>query len=209
MVGSVKHGMGKSGKGRRTAQCILEAAAELLIDEGYHSFSLHKVSARAGLTIGNLQYYFPTKDTLIAAMLDETIGEYLKRFEQIRDSTGPDPIEQFKALIEMIIRDLNRKRTTVFFPELWALANHHVHAVDLMDDMYEKYRHVLVEVMRLINPTLSDAQLHRLALFISCSIEGHTMFIGNGKRWIDETENIVAMAAKSFLWLVQSGEVPE
>ena len=80
---------------------------------------------------------------------------------------------------------------------------------DFWDDMYEKYRHVLVEVMRLINPTLSDAQLHRLALFISCSIEGHTMFIGNGKRWTYETENIVAMAAKSFLWLVQSVEVPE
>ena len=199
---------GKSDKGQQTARNILEAAEQLLIDQGYHNFSLRKVTASAGLTIGNLQYYFPTKDSLISAMLDQTIQRYLTWSEEIRMQAGPDPEKQFVALVSQIIRDLNKRSTTMFFPELWALANHNDHATGFMDEMYDKYRQVLVEVMHEVNPELCDAQLQRLALYISCSIEGHTVFIGHEKPWIAETENIAIMASESFLWLIHSGKVP-
>ncbi len=199
---------GKSGKGQLTALSIVLAAEKLLIDEGYHNFSMRKVAASAGLTLGNLQYYYPSKDSLIKAMLDNTIQRYLDRFEQIRARAGTDPEKQFTALISEIIRDLNTKSTTVFFPELWSLANHYDHAVDFMDEMYDKYRIVLIEVMTSLNPALSQGQLRRLALFISASIEGHTMFIGFKKPWVRETDNIIAMASQSFLWLIRSGKIP-
>jgi AcrR family transcriptional regulator len=178
---------GKSGKGQLTALSILLAA---------------------GLTLGNLQYYYPSKDSLIKAMLDNCIQRYLDRFEQIRAQVGADPEKQFRAILSEIIRDLNSKSTTVFFPELWSLANHDDHAVDFMDAMYDRYRSVLVEVMGALNPELTPAQLRRLAVFISSSVEGHTMFIGYNKPWIGETDNIIEMAAESFLWLIRSGRVP-
>ncbi|MCZ6831569.1 MAG: TetR/AcrR family transcriptional regulator [Gammaproteobacteria bacterium] len=198
----------KSGKGQLTALSILLAAEKLLIDEGYHNFSLRKVAATAGLTLGNLQYYYPSKDALTQAMLDNCIQRYLDRFEQIRAQVGADPEKQFRALIAEIIRDLNTRSTTVFFPELWSLANHDDHAVEFMDAMYDKYRIVLMEVITAINPALSQAQLKRLAVFISASIEGHTMFIGYKKPWARETDNIIEMAAESFLWLIHSGSIP-
>jgi AcrR family transcriptional regulator len=202
------NGRGKSGKGQLTALSILLAAEKLLIDEGYHNFSLRKVAATAGLTLGNLQYYFPSKDSLIKAMLDNCIQRYLDRFEQIRAQVGADPEKQFRAIVSEIIRDLNSKSTTVFFPELWSLANHDDHAVDFMDAMYDRYRVVLIEVMQSINPQLSPAQLKRLAVFISSSVEGHTMLIGYKKPWTRETDNIIEMAAESLLWLIRSGKVP-
>ena len=67
-------------KGQNTALAILLAAEKLLIDEGYHNFSLRKVAATADLTLGNLQYYFPSKDALIKAMLDNCIQRYLALF---------------------------------------------------------------------------------------------------------------------------------
>ena len=60
----------------------------------------------------------------------------------------------------------------------------------------------------LINPSLSPDQLKRLALFISASMEGHTIFIGHGKPWKKETENVISMATQSFLWLIKSGTIP-
>jgi AcrR family transcriptional regulator len=198
----------RSQKGENSAKGILLAAESLLIDEGYHNFSLRKVAARAEQTLGSLQYYFPTKNALVKAMLDNRIQRYLVMFEQIRASAGADPIDQFKALISGIVRDLNTKTTTVFFPEVWAMANHDEQATEFMDAMYGSYRDVLVDVIRLINPNLSQRQLTRLAIYISASLEGHTMFIGHRKRWKKETENIISMASLSFLWLIQSGEVP-
>jgi len=198
----------RSEKGENSAQGILLAAEKLLIDEGYHNFSLRKVAARAEQTLGSLQYYFPTKDALVKAMLDNCIQRYLVKFERIRSDAGADPEDQFKALIRGIIRDLNSKTTTVFFPEVWSMANHDEHASEFMDAMYGPYRELLVEVIRQINPKLSQRQLMHLALHFSASMEGHTMFIGHGKPWKKETTNIVSMATQSFLWLIRSGDIP-
>ena len=46
-------------KGKDTRNQILNVARDLLIDEGYHNFSLRKVAEHAGIRVGNLQYYFP------------------------------------------------------------------------------------------------------------------------------------------------------
>ena len=106
----------RSPKAQQTALSIILAAEKLLVEQGYHNFSLRKVAAAAGLTLGNLQYHFPSKDALIKAMLDNCIQHYLDNFEELRSAAGEDPEEQFKALIDNVMRDLNTKTTTMFFP---------------------------------------------------------------------------------------------
>lgn len=196
-------------KGQNRVATIITAAENILIEEGYHNFSLRKVATAAGIKLGNLQYYFPTKDELVKAMLNQVIQVYLEKFEALRTSAGDDPKQQLTTLIKHIITDLNNKKTTVFFPELWSLSNHEKHVTKYMEVMYRQYREILGEVIALINPTLSVKQVKRIALFISCSIEGHTIFIGYEKPWRNETDNINAMAIQSFLWLIENGDVPD
>ena len=195
----------KKGKDKRNQ--ILDVARDLLIDEGYHNFSLRKVAEKAGIRVGNLQYYFPAKSDLVKAMLDHVIKDYLQDFDDIRGSGTPE--QQFIAVIEDVVTDLNTRKTTVFFPELWSLSNHEKGITRSMDNMYQRYREVLVEIVAEINPALSEAQCQRLALFFTSSVEGHTIFIGYRKPWRRETQNIVSMATQSFLWLVKHGEIPE
>ena len=195
----------KKGKDKRNQ--ILDVARDLLIDEGYHNFSLRKVAEKAGIRVGNLQYYFPAKSDLVKAMLDHVIKDYLQDFDDIRGSGTPE--QQFAAVIEDVVTDLNTRKTTVFFPELWSLSNHEKGITRSMDNMYQRYREVLVEIVAEINPALSAAQCQRLALFFTSSVEGHTIFIGYRKPWRRETQNIVSMATQSFLWLVKHGEIPE
>ena len=198
---------GRYKKGKDSAEKILQAATDLLIDSGYHNFSLRKVADAVGIRLGNLQYYFPTKDSLVEALLDRTIQAYVEDFENLRQQGSPR--EQFKAIIREVLTDLGTRETTLFFPELWSLSNHEENITRLMDDMYAKYRKVLCEVIADLNPDLSADQVKRLALFMSCSMEGHTVFIGHKKPWRKETDNIVEMATQSFLWLVENGEIPE
>ena len=195
----------KKGKDKRNQ--ILDVARDLLIDEGYHNFSLRKVAEKAGIRVSNLQYYFPAKSDLVKAMLDHVIKDYLQDFDDIRGSGTPE--QQFIAVIEDVVTDLNTRKTTVFFPELWSLSNHEKGITRSMDNMYQRYREVLVEIVAEINPALSEAQCQRLALFFTSSVEGHTIFIGYRKPWRRETQNIVSMATQSFLWLVKNGEIPE
>ena len=194
-------------KGKDKRNHILDVARDLLIDAGYHNFSLRKVAEKAGIRVGNLQYYFPAKSDLVQAMLDHVIDDYLEDFDNIRGTGTPE--EQFLAVIEGVITDLNTRKTTVFFPELWSLSNHEKGVTRSMDNMYQRYREVLAEIIREINPTLSARQCQRLALFFSSSIEGHTIFIGYRKPWRAETPHIVSLASQSFLWLVKYGEIPD
>ena len=195
----------KKGKDKRNQ--ILDVARDLLIDEGYHNLSLRKVAEKAGIRVGNLQYYFPAKSDLVTAMLDHVIDDYLEDFDDIRGSGNPE--EQFIAVVEDVITDLNSRKTTVFFPELWSLSNHEKGVTRSMDNMYQRYREVLAGIIAEINPRLSADQCQRLALFFSSSIEGHTIFIGYRKPWRAETSNIVSLATQSFLWLVKYGEIPK
>jgi len=203
---SNKARQGAYQKGKDKRQHILEAAAELLIDSGYHNFSMRKVADAAGIRVGNLQYYFPSKEKLVKAMLDNALSRYLDDFFEIRQHGTPE--EQFLTVIKHVVFDLNSKRATVFFPEVWSLSNHEKGVTKSMDEMYENYRRVLAGIIGEVNPKLSVPQCRRIALFISASLEGHTMFIGYRKPWRKETANIVEMASQSFLWLIKHGDIP-
>ncbi len=206
MTVSNKARQGAYQKGKDKRQHILEAAAELLIDSGYHNFSMRKVADAAGIRVGNLQYYFPSKEKLVKAMLDNALSRYLDDFFEIRQHGTPE--EQFLTVIKHVVFDLNSKRATVFFPEVWSLSNHEKGVTKSMDEMYENYRRVLADIIGEVNPKLSVPQCRRIALFISASLEGHTMFIGYRKPWRKETANIVEMASQSFLWLIKHGDIP-
>lgn len=187
-----------------TSLKILTSAEDILLSSGYHNLSLRNIAKKAEISISNLQYYFPSKDMLIKALLDKIMGVYLEQFQDLRKNSMDDPEEQFLLVISLVINDLSLKRTSHFFPELWALANHNKHVSKRMEEMYAKYRDVIQEIVSEINTDLSDEEAWKLALFITSSIEGHTVFIGHGKLWKNNTEDIVKMAQRSFIQLIHN-----
>lgn len=193
-------------KGEKRIKIILEAAEQLLLDSGYHNFSMRKVATKAGVSVGNLQYYFPSKDKLIEVLLDHVIQNYLDTFLLFKGQYTPK--EQFKKIIKTVIKDIKTKFTTVFFPELWSRANHEKNISEIMDQMYGKYRTLIADVIREINPNLNECQAQRLSIFMTASLEGHTIFIGYKKTWTKEAENIIDISIQSFLWLIEHGDIP-
>ncbi|MDG1987278.1 MAG: hypothetical protein P8J18_04815, partial [Halieaceae bacterium] len=73
-------------------------------------------------------------------------------------------------------------------------------------EMYGAYRDVIKEIVIKINPLISEERANDLALFITASLEGHTIFIGHGKPWCKKTPSIIEMAIESFTDLIKKGE---
>src|ERR1700676_5725141 len=48
-----------------TRDQIIHAAADSLLENGYSGTSVRSIATRAGVAIGNLQYWFPTKSELL------------------------------------------------------------------------------------------------------------------------------------------------
>jgi len=57
-------------RSRATVNALLEATTRVLIKEGYDRASTNRVAEVAGVSIGSLYQYFPSKEALVAAVID-------------------------------------------------------------------------------------------------------------------------------------------
>ncbi|MFC7715316.1 TetR/AcrR family transcriptional regulator [Nonomuraea recticatena] len=55
---------------------LLDAAAEVLLTDGAESLTLEAVAKRAGVSKGGLFYHFPTKQAMVAAMVDRLTSAF-------------------------------------------------------------------------------------------------------------------------------------
>lgn len=55
-------------RSRATVDAVLDAAAQILVSEGYEGFNTNRVAERAGVSIGSLYQYFPNKAALLTAL---------------------------------------------------------------------------------------------------------------------------------------------
>ncbi len=60
-------------KGRRTRADIRHAALSLLAESGYEGMSMRAIAERAGVSVGNAYYYFPSKAQLIRSFYEEAL----------------------------------------------------------------------------------------------------------------------------------------
>lgn len=55
-------------RSRALVDSILEATARILVEEGYARTSTNRVAERAGVSIGSLYQYFPSREALVAGV---------------------------------------------------------------------------------------------------------------------------------------------
>jgi AcrR family transcriptional regulator len=56
-------------RSRATFDALVQAAAQVLVRDGYENASVNVIADRAGCSIGSLYQYFPTKEALIAEVM--------------------------------------------------------------------------------------------------------------------------------------------
>jgi AcrR family transcriptional regulator len=86
-------------KGRTRREDIIKAAVTVYGEAGYHGSSLREIAKRVGITHAGLLYYFPTKESLLAAVLERRDVEDTER-EQLAAPPGLDVLRHFVALAE-------------------------------------------------------------------------------------------------------------
>jgi AcrR family transcriptional regulator len=201
---SNRPGTATKNKGQARLASIIDAARSVFVRAGYAGFSMRRVAQEAGITIGNLSYYYRTKKDLLRDLTDHVVDGYLAEFDRIRRRPDLTPREQFEGIVGFWIDDLANPATTAFFPELWALGNHDPYIAGLVDDLYIKARRPLVELMPLINPALAQRDVERIALYMCAAMEGLTVFAGHGKPWTGQLPELRALSVATFMKLIEN-----
>ncbi|EHU1559077.1 TetR/AcrR family transcriptional regulator [Acinetobacter baumannii] len=106
-----------------TFEAILEAAARILESLGFAGFNTNAVAELAGVSIGSLYQYFPSKDALIVELIRRERAELSNRIvEAIQQHDTTDLKEKIKLIIHAAVQhQLSRPqlaRTLEFASEL-------------------------------------------------------------------------------------------
>src|SRR3982075_2360410 len=86
---------------------IVRGAAESLLDNGFAGTSVRSIASRAGVAIGNLQCYFPTKSELLVEAWRHLTA---RSVEELRTALNrlTDPMEVLEAGVESIWATLRK-----------------------------------------------------------------------------------------------------
>ena len=66
----------RQARAKATADAIVEASTQLLLERGYERFTTARAAERAGVSVGSLYQYFPNKAALAAAVIDRCCDEF-------------------------------------------------------------------------------------------------------------------------------------
>jgi AcrR family transcriptional regulator len=116
---------------------IVRAAAESLLENGYAGTSVRSIAARAGVAIGNLQYYFPTKSELLVEAWRYLTARSVEELREALNQLG-DPLEMLQvgvaslwdslrrlgdiqmAAFDLMLQAPRRERLRAYLPELFS-----------------------------------------------------------------------------------------
>lgn len=76
---------------------IFDAAAELFAHSGYHGVTVDAIAQRAGISKGNLYWYFRSKQEIFQLLIDHIVERIFTPVAEVMESDAP-PREKLRAL---------------------------------------------------------------------------------------------------------------
>lgn len=168
-------------KGNSTVARILEEAKNILVEDGFLGLSFRAIAKRTGTTVGNIGYYYATKDDLMVDLAEYIFDKWELRLQRDMPSSMTDRREKFRYFIRYMI-DQNKQRKTMFLLlEMWAMANRSLAVSKMMDTFYGRLRGSIEAMIAELNPEMAaDTRALRAAL-ITTQIEGLMILVGPRK----------------------------
>ncbi len=91
-------------RSRLTVEAILEATTRILIEEGYDKANTNHIAERAGISVGSLYQYFPNKEALMTALIEQHAQQMAELAENNLNHLFDSPPEiAIPALVKVVI----------------------------------------------------------------------------------------------------------
>ena len=149
-------------------QRILDAAIEVIAENGFFHSRVSEIASRAGVADGTVYLYFKNKDELLMAAIDSAFHRFIARARTALKELS-DPREKLRQMAFLHLEGLgsNRNLATVFQTELR-------HSAKFLGEFSHK---LLVEYFDLIKSVLREGQ--EKGVFrrdVSVTIAAHCFF---------------------------------
>jgi AcrR family transcriptional regulator len=195
----------RSARGEATRASVLDAARAVLVGDGLERFVMREIAARSGITLGNLQYYFATRDDLLEAVIRAEFDRDLSTFRRtVADRS--QPVEELAGISRGLVENWCTGGGSVF-AALSLLAYHNERFARLGAEIYRAFYAELGHLMRRIDPGASDEELTARVLLVTSVLDGVAMQTHAAVR--DEAAcNHLLANATALVGAIASGATP-
>jgi AcrR family transcriptional regulator len=194
---------GSRASGRRTRAEILQAAKRVLATHGYARFALRRVASEAGVTVGNLAYHYPSKRTLVRALIMLLIGEYRVQVENhMRTARSRSP-DAFRSLVVWLMRDSVSAQTSRLFRELWTIALHDPFIARAIDRFYAEVQETASVHLRHNFPKLSAGAVGEIVQLMGIISEGSNVLYATARNATAPFDRVTRLASSLLVRAAQ------
>lgn len=192
----------KSAKGEERREAIEAAARWMLLDEGYAGVSLRRIATRLGISVGNLQYYYPTKDDLVESVI---IGETQKPIDLLGEiAWSPDDAPQnvrqaVGSLLQYYASEAGR-----FYAIMESLALHDARYAKLKADGYAHVLGHIEHLIGLVAPNLPADRAAGLARILVALIDGASLQVQFARNEAGSVEALIVDVSSAIEHLLEN-----
>jgi AcrR family transcriptional regulator len=94
----------RQARAQATVDAIIQATARVLTEEGYDRASTNRIAQAAGVSIGSLYQYFPSKEALVSALVEEHTSAMLEVVNRSLSAVGrADLPEGARGMVDAVI----------------------------------------------------------------------------------------------------------
>ncbi len=177
---------------------IIDVSINALITAGIAGYSINRVANEAGIRLSTVQHYFPTREDLLRATIEEIAKRNLERARGFVENRSRPPESRLEAIIDDAF--VVKPGMSSYILEIWGLALHEPFARDAMAQIQKQYTRLFATLVGEINPTLSVEERELRGALILSSLQGLLVFL----RW-SEDSNSKLHAFRKAVKVVWSG----
>ncbi|GAA0280489.1 hypothetical protein GCM10010302_17830 [Streptomyces polychromogenes] len=166
---------GPTPKGELRRSALLDAAERILGSAGGAELTMRAVAETAGVRLGHLQYYFPARSDLVAALLDRILAASLERVAVLAEN-GAGEAGGLGPALDALLGEHEDLSLVRLFTEVWAMAAHDEAAARAVRAFYGRYADHVADFIGRRLPGLPAATARSRAEVFVMVMEGSALF---------------------------------
>lgn len=183
---------------------IVRAAEKVLVEQGHAALTLRRIADECGLKVGNLSYYFPTKQLLVKALLDRLMVSHQGDLGLITMRDEADAEAMLTSVMFYWMRENQLRHTSRLYVELWSMANNDPYIRQEVDKGYERGMQRNKRIFAAINSKLTEEELDALALLAISIREGLMVFANEDRPGVELMPLMASYTVQAVLQLARN-----
>jgi AcrR family transcriptional regulator len=127
-------------------QQILDAARRCFVTNGFHATSMQQVIAEAGLSVGAVYRYFPSKSDLIAGIAEQMAASIAAQLQALAEAPDRSLVEVMEGAVGVVDANTGPDGVLPIAVQVWAEAQRDPALADLTHKIYGQIVEVYVRL---------------------------------------------------------------